>query len=296
MVIFRRISLVNSIRNQTPLSLQIHLFYHNPPTIDITPLIQLEKGKGKAYNIFMKTIYQGTISCKAILEEKKRKIAALYVDPKKRTKDFAYILHLAKKAEIPVYKRDREELDILAQSKTHGGMLLEAEPREIPNLTHMEAKQGLIFYVEGLEDPYNLGSVARTLYAAGANLLILPKRDWENAASIILKASAGAFEKLCIAYADEKECIAYLKKNHIPLICAYRKEAEPLSTFLFPKTCCIAVGGAYRGLSQKIIQACDKSVYIQYGRDFRNALDTSSAVAVLAFDYLNKELIQHENQ
>lgn len=274
----------------------MHLFYHNLSIIDITPLIQLEKGKGKAYNTSMKTIYQGTISCKAILEEKKRKIVALYVDPKKRTKDFAYILHLAQKAGLPIYKKAREELDVLAQSKTHGGMLIEAEPREIPNLIHMDSKQGLIVYVEGLEDPYNLGSVCRTLYAAGTNLLILPKRDWDHSASIILKASAGAFERLCIAYAGEEECIAYLKKNRIPLICAYRKEAQPLASFSFPQTCCIAVGGAYRGLSQTIIQASDQRVYIQYGRDFRNALDTSSAVAVLAFDYLNKELMQHENQ
>ncbi|EOS60889.1 hypothetical protein C815_00897 [Firmicutes bacterium M10-2] len=238
----------------------------------------------------MNKIYQGTISCKAILEAGKRKAGPLYIDPNKRTKDFSYIIHLAKKKGIQVIPMRREQMDELARSKQHGGMLLEAEDLYIPTIDTISKKKGTIFYVEGLEDPYNLGSICRTIYAAGATLLILPTRDWSNASDTILKASAGAFEKLDIAYASEEQCIQYLQKHHIPLICAYRKDALPLSTFRYPKTCCIAVGGAMRGLSKKILSHSDYNVYIQYGREYRNALDTASSTAIFAFDKLNKEL------
>ena len=50
-----------------------------------------------------------------------------------------------------------------------------------------------------------------------------------------------------------------------------------------------------RGLSKKILKHADENIYIQYGRDYRNALDTASSAAVFAFTKRNKE-IEHEHQ
>ena len=47
---------------------------------------------------------------------------------KKRTKDFRYIIHLAQKRNCKVVVTNRDQLDQMASSKTHGGMLLEAKP------------------------------------------------------------------------------------------------------------------------------------------------------------------------
>ena len=57
----------------------------------------MEKNVFKYYNKFMLKIIEGNISCKAVLEEQKRKCEILYVDKKKRTKDIAYIISLAKR-------------------------------------------------------------------------------------------------------------------------------------------------------------------------------------------------------
>lgn len=248
------------------------------------------------YNENMKKLYEGTISCKSILEAGKRTAGPLYVDPKKRTKDFSYIIHLARKAGIQVIRKPREQLDEMAGSRSHGGMLLEAGERLIPQIGQLSKTYSNVYYIEGVEDPYNLGSVCRTVYAAGADLLVLPPRDWSSASSTILKASAGAYEKLEIAYADEEQLIEFLHRQAIELVCAYRKDARALADFVYPKKCCIALGGAMRGLSKKIIEASDHNVYIQYGRDFRNALDTASSTAVFAFDKLNKEIFNDKIQ
>ena len=238
----------------------------------------------------MKKIFEGTISCKSMIEENKRSIDMLYVDEKKRTKDFSYIVRLAHKQNIPVLKCTREKLDTISQSKKHGGMLLEAENRMIPSLSMFPKKEGMICYIDGLEDPYNLGSVCRTLYASGCQLLILPRRDWSQAETVIVRASAGAYEKMDIAMVEnERELIQYLKENQISLICAHRKEAVSLKTYTFPKNCCIAIGGALRGLNSAITANSDQNVYIEYGRDYRNALDTASAVSIFSFMYTYQE-------
>ena len=238
----------------------------------------------------MKKIFEGTISCKSIIEENKRSIQMLYVDEKKNTKDFSYIVRNAHKNNIPVVKCNREKLDEISQSTKHGGMLLEALDRNIPSLAMYGKVKGMIAYIDGLVDPYNLGSICRTLYASGCNLLVLPRRDWSQAEKVILRASAGAYEKMDIAMIDdEMELIHYLKKHHIHLICAHRKDAISLKKYQFPSNCCIAVGGALRGLNSKITSNSDQNVYIEYGRDYRNALDTASAVAIFSFAYTYQE-------
>lgn len=234
----------------------------------------------------MDKLYEGTISCKAILENPNRICSCLYVDKKKRTKDFHYIIHLARQKNCKVEMMDRHQLDQMATSKTHGGMLLKAKTRQFEKPPKMD---GWSVYIDGLEDPYNLGSVCRTLYAAGCDGLILPLRDWQHAETIILRSSAGAFEKLPIYMVEnDKAFIQYIRTNGIPLYCAYRNQAQSLYEVKFPKTCCIAIGGAYRGISRTLLDHATQNVYIEYGREFRNALDTSSACAVFGFEIMRQ--------
>ena len=77
----------------------------------------------------MKNIYEGTISCKAILEAKNRECICLYIDKKKRNKEFRYIISLAKSIHCPVRFMDRAEMEKLTTNKRFGGILLEARPK-----------------------------------------------------------------------------------------------------------------------------------------------------------------------
>lgn len=232
----------------------------------------------------MEKIFEGSISCKALLENQERECIGLYINKKKKTKDFQYIRYLAHTRNIPIYEVERETIDSMSQGKTHGGILLNAMVKEKHFLTTDTPLSGYCAYIDGLEDPYNLGSVLRTLYASGCNTLLLPERDWSMSEQIILKASAGAYEKLPILWIqDDDTLIESLQAQNMPLILANRKDSMPLDTYIFPKDFCIGIGGALRGIRAKIQNAASQNLHIQYGRDFKNALDTASAVAVFAF-------------
>ena len=43
-----------------------------------------------------------------------------------------------------------------------------------------------------------------------------------------------------------------------------------------------------RGLSKAVLDNIDKNIYIPYGNDFRNALNASSAIAVLGYEVLRQ--------
>ncbi len=235
----------------------------------------------------MQTIFQGAISCKALLQGN-RQCQTLYVDRNKRNKDFSYIIRLAKRKGVSVQFLEREQLNELAQNDKHGGMLLTASTREKETLN--ASIRGPIFYIDGLEDPFNLGSVCRSLYASGCQHLILPARDWTMAESTILKASAGAYEKMHIYFIEsDQELLSFLKENKIPLLCANRKDAMDLYDYTFPQTFCMAIGGSYRGLRAAIQKESNQNLVVPYGNEFRNALDTASAAAVIGFEILRQQ-------
>lgn len=237
----------------------------------------------------MEKIFEGAISCKALLEAGTRNCIKLYIDKKKNTKDTRYLVSLAKNKSCEVIFCSREQINDMATGKTHGGILLLAEEKVIPQLTDIKA-HGFLCYIDGVEDPYNLGSISRTLYASGCDAMILPKRDWSFAEQTILKASAGAYEKLPMYFVDsDEELVDYCAKNQLPILCAHRKDAVGLYDYSFESDFCLCLGGALRGLSSTITSASKQNIVVEYGRDFRNALDSASAAAVFSFEILRQE-------
>lgn len=240
-------------------------------------------------------ILSGTISCKAALESGRFEPACLMVDPKKRSRDIAYIISLARRRHIPVEPASKVILDTHARG--HGGIVLEAHALPLPvleasaesgNNDSERNKRGLCVYLDGVEDPYNMGSCVRSLYAAGVSKIILPARNWENAAGTLMKASAGAWARADLAVVSgEESLMRWAAAEKLPVYSAYRgKESVSSFSVRWPESMLLVIGGALRGISAKILEHTDVQVHIPYGRDFRNALDTPSAAAVLAFEWL----------
>jgi 23S rRNA (guanosine2251-2'-O)-methyltransferase len=176
-------------------------------------------------------------------------------------------------------------------AKDSGGVILFASAGSIPKLSSEIEISGMAVFLDGVEDPYNLGSAARSVYAAGADALLIRKRNWDFALPTILKASAGAFEKLAVyTVEDDESLVQFTQSQNLPLYAAWRGE-QAISAFeaVWPKKCLIAIGGALRGLGAAVIENADTCVYIPYGRDFKNALDTPAAAAVLSFLWLQKQ-------
>lgn len=233
----------------------------------------------------METYVSGTISVKAVLEERRRSVQRLIVNPKKRSRDIAYLIAISKQQNIPVEFLSGDEMKALAAD--NGGVIALCGEYDIPHLEDAKLLQGLCVYISGVEDPYNLGSIARTLYAAGASMMIIHQRDWSGALATLLRSSAGAWERLPIySVADDQTMLDLADRAALPLICAARDEsAVSLFESALPQNCLLAIGGAMRGLSSAILHADGTHLYIPYGRAFRNALDSVGAAAVFAFSW-----------
>ena len=234
---------------------------------------------------------EGNISVKAALLAKRRPFYKLIVDIKKRDRDTAFILKEAQKRKIIIEKKNRFDIDELADGKTHGGLIAYVGERTFDDLPDTGHEHCLLAIIEGIEDPFNFGQIIRTLYAAGCKGVILPPRNWSSAAKTIAKSSAGASEYIPMIIAEDmNKLCAELKERQFSIVCGDRKNAVSLYDYRFPNRTCIAIGGEMRGLSKSVQEYSDQNIYIPYENDFRNSLNAVSAAAVIAFEFVRQQI------
>src|SRR5260221_10704899 len=117
------------------------------------------------------------------------------------------IVQLAGKEGVPVRFEDRGQLDRLANSKDHQGVVALAAARAAARLEDILANAnavgpgqlGLIVLLDGVEDPHNLGAIIRTALAAGAHGVVIPERRAAGLTDTVARASAGALSHLPVA-------------------------------------------------------------------------------------------------
>ena len=246
--------------------------------------------------IMERFLFEGNISVKAAIMGNVRPVHEILVADGKKDRDTVWILHRAIERGIPIRTMRREDINAIAQGHTHGGLLAWCGERTFQNIEQCDdQEQCFLALVEGIEDPFNFGSVLRTLYASGCNGVILT-RHWQLASSVIARCSAGASEYLPLIYAqDLPAMIERLHQRRINILCGERKNAVSLYDYSFPSRFVLAIGGEMRGLSKPVLQASDQTIYIPYGRDVRNALNAVSATAVFSFEIL-RQRIKNPNQ
>lgn len=228
-------------------------------------------------------IVSGKISVKAILQNKKREIKAIYLLDRRRDKDGQYIERIA--GNVPVKKLTREELDELAGNTSHGGYLVECGERLSDKFESLPSGKRLSFMcLEGVSDPFNLGEIARTVKSLGFDGLITPSYRFYDNESKLIRASAGASESLWWHQSDNlDEALQTLKNSGVRIVAAYRgDESTSLQEYSMPEKVCICLGGAMRGLSAAVLEQSDDHVRIDY--DARVSLSTVGAASVFAYE------------
>ncbi|HOX45117.1 MAG TPA: 23S rRNA (guanosine(2251)-2'-O)-methyltransferase RlmB [Myxococcota bacterium] len=104
---------------------------------------------------------------------------------------------------VPVMRADRRELDHLAEGGVHQGVLaFWGQPRAVDLADLAQDTPGrrcLVVCLDEVQDPHNLGALARSALAFGAAGLVLPERRSAGVTPAAVKASAGALCRLPVA-------------------------------------------------------------------------------------------------
>lgn len=239
-----------------------------------------------------KLTLEGHLSVLAALENLQRPIEAVYLQQGKRIRAAGQLKRAAAARSVPVHEVPDAEIDALAAGRSHGGVLALADSRQYQSLDELVSDHPAPFIamLDGVEDPFNCGQAIRALYAAGAQGLVLPPRDWENALNVVARASAGASERIPTARVEDSlEAVRFFKERGYRAAAA-DKSAGSQSIYAADLTgpLFLLIGGERRGLPAATLKACDLLLRIPYARPFEPSLDVTSSTAAIAFEIMRQ--------
>ena len=135
-----------------------------------------------------------------VLEKRPRAVESLLLQKDRRDSRIVEIESRARALGLAVRLVSREELD-RAAGRAHNGVAAQVAERDYDDEESCLAGsrgERMVFFLDEVTDPGNLGSILRTAAAAGASV-ILPERHSVGLGEGALKASAGASERVRVA-------------------------------------------------------------------------------------------------
>ena len=246
----------------------------------------MESGEGTR-PVAPESTLEGAISIQSALESGSRPIHEILVRAGRRERDVDRLIRHARAQHITIREVNPAELDALASGRSHGGVIARVGMRRFVALDALIAgvNNPFIAMLDGVEDPFNFGQAIRALYAAGVNGLVLRPRSWENAASVVARASAGTSERMLTAIVETAEAAAeFFRARGFTIAVPDKDRAVSIYDADLSGKLFLLIGGERRGVTRSFADAADIRLKIPYGRQFPMSLGTTSAAAVLAFE------------
>lgn len=213
------------------------------------------------------------------------------------------IVQLARKQNISVRFEDRGQLDRLADSRDHQGVVAMVASRPTNTLEDILAAanasaghgaKGLIVLLDGVEDPHNLGAIVRTALAAGAHGVVIPERRAAGLTDTVTRASAGAISHLLVAKVTNlARSMEELKEAGYWLVGLDETAEKSYAEVDYTSPIGIVLGGEGNGLHDLTRKRCDFVVSLPTIGPVKS-LNVSVAAGVVLFEALRQRRAARE--
>lgn len=210
------------------------------------------------------------------------------------------IVQLARERNIPIRFEQRGQLDRIADSSDHQGVVAVAAARATTTLEDILAnanagtgsgQTGLIVLLDGVEDPHNLGAVIRTALAAGAHGVVIPERRAAGLTDTVARASAGAVSHLPVAKVTNlPRAMEELKEAGYWLVGLDERADKNYTAVDYSSPVGIVLGGEGKGLHELTRKRCDFVVSLPTVGPVKS-LNVSVASGVVLFEVLRQRAL-----
>jgi 23S rRNA (guanosine2251-2'-O)-methyltransferase len=183
-----------------------------------------------------------------------------------------------------------EELQTLAGSFEHQGVVAEVGPYPYSDPDEILAARDLLIALDRVQDPHNLGAVIRTADAAGAGVAI-PRHRAAAVTPAVVKASAGATEHVPVAQVRNlADFLVQAKGRGFWIYGAAAGVPSSYYTQDFRGPVVFVLGSEGEGLSHRVAAACDVLVSLPL-LGAVESLNVSVTAGVLLFEVLRQRAL-----
>jgi len=209
----------------------------------------------------------------------------------RRQRGLTELFDLAERRRVRLRRVERSELDRMTGGAVHQGVVATARPLATCAISDLLAVRvpPLIVVLDGIEDPHNLGAIARAVDAAGGSGLIVPERRSAPLAGAAVKASAGALLHVSVApVVNLPRALEKLKASGVWTIGLDAEADRSLYELDLRLPSAFVVGREGRGLHRLVRERCDWRAALPMQGQV-SSLNASVAVGVALFEAVRQQ-------
>jgi TrmH family RNA methyltransferase len=192
---------------------------------------------------------------------------------------------IAKKASCEIYSVEDSILKTVFDTVTPQGIIALAKIENV-DYTSIDYEQiHRIVFLDRVQDPGNLGTIARTADAAGYDLLVLSKGCADIYSPKAVRSTMGSILNIkIITNVDSKDFIEFIKNKGYELISSSLEGSSNYKSVQLQGKSAIVFGNEGSGIENSILDASDHLVKIPiYGK--AESLNVSVAAGILLYHF-----------
>ena len=215
----------------------------------------------------------------------------LWVEHEAKNPTIGDIINTAKQRNVPVQYMSRPELDRAMKGGKHQGVALkvsydatESFGEWLGSLDEARKKGVVVVALDQIQDPHNLGAIARSALQLGASALIAPERRSAPVTQAAIQSSAGAILKLKVhRVVNLAQALALAKQNGFWI---YGADAAGKTCWdaTINTPCVVVIGSEGYGLRQLVRASCDELLSIPQVAHGVGSLNASCAATALLYE------------
>lgn len=220
-------------------------------------------------------------------------IASVTVCDTVKSEVFSELKKYVKKHKIPFQTAQKNKIEAMVGDVNDQGVV--AELKEFKGLDIHDwlqdidiEKNPLVFILDEMEDPHNVGAVIRVAAASGASGVILSRHRQAPVNGTVFKTSAGNITKVpIIIVSNINDAMKKLKDAKFWVVGLDSEKGKNLWEEEYDTPMAFVIGNEGKGMRDSVIKNCDYTIQIPMEREVES-LNASVSAAVIAYEWKRK--------
>ncbi|OGT22104.1 MAG: hypothetical protein A2V90_04195 [Gammaproteobacteria bacterium RBG_16_57_12] len=241
--------------------------------------------------------YYGTAACQALWQQRPHDVIRIYIE-EGRVPLFSAMLKWAAAQRKAYHIVTAQDLEKVTESVHHQGICILARARAtvlfadlIRNVRQKKRPQ-LLVYLDGVENPHNLGAILRTCAHFGVRHVLGPALRLPQLSPSACRVAEGGAEYVDLVYLDDPvKQLHELKRSGFSVIATSVAHGASVYNCSFSANVVLVLGSEVEGISAQLLHEADARLQIPGSGDVES-LNVSVACAVLISEFYRQHQVR----
>ncbi|MCD4779150.1 MAG: RNA methyltransferase [Candidatus Omnitrophica bacterium] len=204
-----------------------------------------------------------------------------------------YIRQRAKKFGIPLFTVPKSKIQKIARNANTQGIVMQVEEffyveyRQL--IEESRAKKRTVFFLDGINDPQNLGSIIRSLACLGKFAIVIPKHKAVAVTETVLRVAAGGDNFVSIARVGNlRQSIQTAKDEGYWIAGSVIRSGQSIYETTFPYPLGVLIGSEQKGIRDVFLPLLDMSITIPMAAETLS-FNVSQATTLFCYEIMKQK-------